>query len=244
MKNSVLAQAIDIVLPPRCVITGGMVERQGMIAPEGWAGLDFIGNPFCASCGISFEFEVEDKTHCAECLKDSPVFASARSALKYNDRSRDLILGFKHSDKIHAVQAFVPWLKRVGAEMIGEADFLVPVPLHRWRLLSRRYNQAAVIAFALGKDIGVKCLPDGLARVRATKSQGHMAMKERADNVRKAFAFNPRYAAQVKGKTIVLVDDVYTTGATVQECTKVLLKAGAKRVHVLTLARVVSSYEP
>ena len=220
-----------------------MVENQGMITPESWAGLDFIGTPFCESCGIPFEFEVEDKARCAECLKDEPGFASARAALKYNDGSRDIILGFKHSDKIHAVRSFTPWLKRVGAEMLSEADFLVPVPLHRWRLLSRRYNQAAVMAFALERETGVKSLPDTLARVRATKSQGHMAMKERAENVRKAFAFNGRYAAQVKGKVIVLVDDVYTTGSTVKECTKVLLKAGAKKVHVLTLARVVSSYE-
>jgi len=241
--RSFLSQAIDIVLPPRCVVTGEMVERQGMIAPKGWAGLDFIGVPFCASCGVPFEFEVEDKAHCAECLKDRPPFAAARCVLKYNDGSRDLILGFKHSDKIHAVQAFIPWLKRVGAEMLDEADVLVPVPLHRWRLLSRRYNQAAIIAFALGKDTGLKCLPDAIVRVRATPSQGHLSTEERLNNVHKAFAFNRRYTEQVKGKSLVLVDDVYTTGATVKECTKVLLTAGALRVHVLTLARVVHSYE-
>ncbi len=243
MNSSLLKQAVDIVLPPRCVVTGDMVERQGMMAPQAWAALDFIAAPFCGSCGIAFEFEVEDKTLCAECLVDMPPYKTARAALKYNDRSRDLILGFKHADKIHAVKAFIPWLKLAGEGMLGQADYLVPVPLHRWRLLSRRYNQAAVIAYALAKNTGLECLPDALARTRATTSQGHLTIKERQKNVRRAFAFNPRYQDQLKGKTIVLIDDVYTTGSTVRECTKVLLKAGAKAVHVLTLARVVKPYE-
>ncbi len=97
------------------------------------------------------------------------------------------------------------------------------------------------MAFALARETGLKCLPDALVRIRATPSQGHMDRKDRADNVRKAFAFNPRYADQVKGKTIVLVDDVYTTGSTVKECAGVLLKAGAAKVHVLTLARVANA---
>lgn len=241
MKPSILLEILDIILPPRCIVTGDIVERQGMISAQGFAGLYFIGFPHCSCCGVPFEFEVEGTAQCAECLKEPPGYETARSALKYNDRSRDVILGFKHADKTHAVTAFAPWLKRAGEGMLGQADFIVPVPLHRWRLLSRRYNQAALMAFALARETGVKCLPDALARVRATPSQGHMDRKDRADNVRKAFAFNMRYAGQVKGKTIVLVDDVYTTGSTVKECAKVLLGAGAAKVHVLTLARVANS---
>lgn len=232
-------QAVDAVLPPRCIMTGEIVPAQGMLAPKAWAELDFIADPHCAACGFPFDFATETESLCGTCLAERPPFESARSALKYNDASRSVIFGFKHGDKTEAVTAFMPWLKLAGANVLPQADFLVPVPLHRRRLIGRRYNQAAIIAFALGKETGIKVIPDMLVRTRHTPSQGHLKAKERFQNVKRAFAFNSKY--QVQGKTIVLVDDVYTTGATVAECTKVLLKAGAEKVHVLTLARVVKA---
>lgn len=235
LKNAAM-KAVDIVLPPRCVLSGDLVERQGMIAPAAWASLDFIAPPFCDCCGRPFEFEVGQGALCVECLEDRPSFNTARAPLKYNDASRDLILGFKHGDKTHAVLAFVPWLQRTGADMLAYADYLVPVPLHRWRFMRRRYNQAAIMAYALSKVTNIKCIPDLLMRMRPTATQGHLNPGERQKNVRKAFALNPR--CDVKGKNIVLIDDVYTTGATVKECAETLLKKGAARVDVLTLARV------
>ena len=237
--QSVLTQALDTVLPPRCVVNGEIVEVQGMISPQAWSELDFIGDPMCASCGFPFDFEVEEGSLCAGCLEHPPPYEKARSALTYNDISRDIILGFKHADKTHLVKAFVPWLRRAGQEMLQEADMIVPVPLHRRRLLARRYNQAALIAKALAKEQGLQCEVDLLERVKATPSQGHLRIKERYKNVRRAFALNPKAKVDVKGKTVLLIDDVYTTGATVKECTKVLLKAGASKVYVLALARVV-----
>lgn len=233
------ALAVDTLLPPRCVVTGDPVERQGMISPQAWLALDFIADPFCAKCGLPFEFEVDPGSHCAECLDHPPSFEAARAALKYNEASRDVILSFKHADKTHIVPTFVPWLMRAGGQMIARSDVILPVPLHYWRMLARRYNQSALIAEVLGKETGHPVLLDGLRRVRATPSQGHLTIKERAKNVRRAFALNPRYAEEIKGKTVLLVDDVYTTGATAKECTKTLLKGGARAVHVLTLARVV-----
>ena len=240
--SSVLAQAIDTVLPPRCVVTGDPVEVQGMVAPRAWAALDFIARPFCESCGFPFDFDVTGEgSLCASCLADPPSYGQARAALKYNDASRDMILGFKHADKTHAVRAFIPWLRRAGVEILEQADLLVPVPLHRWRLISRRYNQSALMVQTLAKDTGISCMLDALVRVRATPSQGHLNAKERFRNVKRAFAVHPQRANEIKGKTIILVDDVYTTGATVQECAQVLLKGGAAQVHVLTLARVVKA---
>ena len=232
-------QAVDTVLPPRCVVTGEMVDQQGMIAPEAWGQLDFIADPKCAQCGFPFEFEVEKGTLCAQCLDRPPPFETARNALKYNDASRDLVLGFKHADKLHAVLAFIPWMEKAGAEMLEDADYLMPVPLHRWRLLGRRYNQSAIIAQALSKSSKIPTMVDGLMRVRATPSQGYLKAVERHKNVKRAFKINPKRKTEIKGKTIVMIDDVYTTGATVKECTKELLKSGAARVHILTLARVV-----
>ncbi len=210
-----------------------------MLAPSVWGRLEFIAAPQCAACGWPFEFEVGEGSLCVACLARRPAYGMARSALKYNDASRDLVLGFKHADKTHAAPAFVPWMMTAGRDVLSGADLLVPVPLHRLRLIARRYNQAALIAHALAKCAKVPVLPDALLRIRSTPPQGHLNAKQRRRNVRKAFAVNPKRAKQVAGKTIVLIDDVYTTGATAEECARILLKAGARAVHVLTLARVV-----
>ena len=236
-------QAVDAVLPPRCAVSGEIVERQGAISPKAWLELDFIAEPFCVCCGFPFEYEVDKGAQCTSCLAHTPPFKQARSALKYNEASRNLILGFKHADKTHIVAAFMPWLKRCGADMLEAADYVVPVPLHRWRLLSRRYNQSALIAQMLGRECKVPVLIDALVRTRATPSQGHLTAKERVRNVKRAFGVNPQTSACLKGKTVVLVDDVYTTGATVKECSKALLKAGAAEVSVLSLVRVVRDGE-
>ena len=231
---------IDAVLPPRCPFTGKIVDSQGTVSPEAWGQLSFITAPQCHACGFPFEFAVpggSDGALCAACLADRPEYTKARSALVYNDASRDFILGFKHGDQTHSVVAMVPWLRQVGADILPDTDIIVPVPLHRWRLLRRRYNQAAIIGRAIAKECGKVFVADALLRTRATPTQGHLKARERADNVRKAFRLHPKRT--VAGKKILLVDDVYTTGATVRECVKVLKKAGAAEVFVLTLARAV-----
>lgn len=230
---------LDVVLPPRCPLSGEIVDAQGMLAPESWASLQFISDPVCSACGLPLELHIEGEAKCVACLKIPPVYGKGRSALVYDDISRDLILGFKHGDQIQSVPSFVPWLRQAGAKLLEDADILVPVPLHRWRLLRRRYNQAALLAQALGRATDKLCTPDILHRIRPTPSQGHLKAKERLKNVRKAFCLSPRYLWQIKGKNILLIDDVYTTGSTVSECTKVLLAGGAAQVNVLTLARVV-----
>jgi ComF family protein len=175
---------------------------------------------------------------CAGCIIQPPVFAAARSAMLYDDASKRLVLGFKHGDRTHPARALAAWMQRAGAAFWPGADLIVPVPLHRWRLFRRRYNQAALLARALSDLAGTPLLPDALLRLRPTPAQGHLSRKERQANVAGAFAVNPHYKAALAGKTVVLIDDVLTTGATANECSEVLLKAGAKVVNVLTLARV------
>lgn len=165
----------------------------------------------------------------------------ARAALAYDDASRGFILGFKHGDQTQSVVTMVPWLKAAGADLWPRVDVIVPVPLHRWRLLGRRYNQAALMGNVMSKAMGKSMVADALLRTRSTPSQGHLKPDERKKNVSKAFAMNPKRAANIVGKTILLIDDVYTTGATVRECAKILLAAGANEVAVLSLARVVKS---
>lgn len=233
-----IQQAVNTILPPRCILTGQFVDAQGTLSPEAWSQLEFIAEPCCETCGFPFDFEVEEGSLCASCIDFPPRFESARAALKYGEGSRQIILGFKHADKIHALPSLIPWIKRAGKSMLSCADLLIPVPLHYRRLLARRYNQSALIAYALSKETGIAVLPDGLKRIRSTPPQGHLSAKERYKNVRSAFAVTPEHAGTLKGKTVVIIDDVYTTGATVNECTKALKKAGVKAVHILTLARV------
>ncbi len=238
MQN-ILMGGLDHILPPRCPVTGDIVSAQGMVSPKAWGRLDLIAKPLCSHCGIPLDFEVEDNAKCMPCLDKPPIFNTARAAFKYGDVSRDLILGFKHGDKTHFVSAFIPFLEQAGRAMLERANYLIPVPLHPKRFVSRRYNQAALIAEALSKSSGIEHLPLAMKRVRSTPSQGHLNSEERAKNVQKAFDVNEKHHNLLVGKSIVLIDDVYTTGATVNECAKVLFKYGAKEVNVLSVARVV-----
>ncbi len=238
-----LSKIMDVILPPRCLVTGNTVDRQGMLAPEAWSELKFISVPQCFSCGFPFEFSLAeqgvDETLCLKCISIKNNFDSARAPLVYDDASREMILKFKHADQTHAIKTFIPWLRMAGQDVLSRADAIAPVPLHRWRLLLRRYNQAALLARGLASETGLRCEPELLIRNRATPSQGNRSADERHKNVRDAFQVNPRRLKNLANKTIVLVDDVYTTGATVNECARVLKKAGAAAVHVLTVTRVV-----
>jgi len=176
---------------------------------------------------------------CGACIADPPRFDRARAAMRYDDAARGLVLQFKHADATHAAPGYAKWMARAGADLIAGCDLIAPVPLHRWRLLWRRYNQSALLAQALGRASGKPVLPDLLIRRRATPSQGRLGRNQRFQNVAGAFALRPVHAGKLQGLRVLLVDDVMTTGATVAECAKVLKRAGAASVDVLTLARVV-----
>ncbi len=231
--------ALDAVLPPRCLSCGAVVAGEGALCPSCWAGLAFIAAPYCACCGLPFAFEVAPDALCGECLRAEPPFGRARAALCYDDASRPLVLAFKHGDGTHAAPAFARWMAQAAGELLREADLVVPVPLHRWRLFRRRYNQSALLARALARAAGKPVSARLLARRRPTPSQGGLSRSGRIANVRGAFAMRSRDRDRLRDRSVLLVDDVLTTGATVGECARVLRRAGAARVDVVTLARVV-----
>lgn len=235
-----MAAVFDLILPPRCLVSGEEVERTNMVSPLVWEQLEFISAPLCACCGIPFSYENDVRgVLCVSCISERPSYDMARTALVYNDMSRNLILKFKSADQMQAAHIFVPWLIVAGAEFIDEADYIIPVPLHRWRLFKRRYNQAAILAQSLSASSHIPVLLNTLKRMRRTAVQGSKACKSRQHNVRGAFeVFNPD-KIKLCGKTVILVDDVYTSGSTVKECAKTLKKAGVKQVFVLTVARTV-----
>lgn len=235
-----LRTALDAVLPPLCLRCGAVVAEPGALCASCWAGLHFVSAPFCPTCGHPFDVDPGSADClCGRCLAEPPPWGRARAVLCYDDASKPLLLRFKHADRLEAAPAFGRWMARVGADLLAEADLIIPVPLHRWRLLARRYNQAALLALAVGREAGRPVAADGLFRSRRTPPQGHFSREERRKNVKGAFALRP--GLDVIGKNVVLIDDVLTTGATVGECARLLRKNGAAAVDVLILGRVVLS---
>lgn len=227
---------LDLVIPPTCLRCSAVVGEPGALCPACFGMVDFLTGTLCERCGTPLGEGVTAGSLCGACAQHPPLYGRARAAFLYDDGSKALVLRFKHADRTEAAPAFARWMARAGAELVAAADVAVPVPLHRWRLFARRYNQAALLARRIARDGGLAFAADALVRVRRTESQGTFGRSGRAANVRGAFAV--RRPAAVEGRAVLLVDDVLTSGATVGECARTLLAAGARSVDVLTLARV------
>jgi ComF family protein len=228
--------AVDAVLPPRCLSCGTIVDMAGALCPDCFNGFTFIAQPFCRICGISLQAAVPEEPVCGACLRERPDYNRARAVFVYNAASKSLLLKLKHGDRTDAAVHLSRWMQRAGAELLDACDVIVPVPLHRWRLLWRSYNQAALLANALGKIAGKPVVPDALARIKATPSQGRLDRQSRRRNVARAFAVTR--GPMIAGKRVLLIDDVLTSGATAEACTRALLAGGAQQVDVLVLGRV------
>ena len=232
-----LRQLTDLVLPPRCPACRVIVDGDGQFCVDCWRQLEFITTPQCAICGTPFGHDRGAGAECGACLAVPPRFTTARAALAYGGAARSVLLAMKHGDRQHLARVMAPHMQRAAGDMLAGAVVLVPVPLHRWRLWRRGFNQAAVLALELARLSGAAADVEALVRVKATKPSVGMGRKARADNVRGAFRVVDK--RRIEGRTIVLVDDVLTTGATAEACARHLRRAGASNVHVLTFARVV-----
>ncbi len=232
-------RTLDVLLPPQCLRCGAMVDAPGVLCAPCWERIVFLGPPECDACGLPFEYDAGEGALCGACTRKRPPYRRARAAMVYDDASRRLVLAFKHGDRTDTAPAFGRWLVRAGGDLIADADLVAPVPLHWTRLFARRYNQAALLGHAVGRLAGIPVVPDVLVRHRRTPSQGRLSPSARHRNLRGAFAAPRSRVAAIKGRRVLLVDDVLTTGATAAACTRTLLRAGARAVDVLTLARVV-----
>ncbi|WP_282604189.1 ComF family protein [Pelagibius sp. Alg239-R121] len=242
-------RALDAVLPPTCAKCRVVVERNGTVCADCWKDLRFLAPPWCHSCGFPFEFEGAetvsqgrgnaDAPLCADCLHKPKSFDRARAALGYDDASRALILAFKHADRTETAMTLANWMALAGGDLLAAADVVVPVPLHWRRLFLRRYNQSALLAQKLAQSRGIAFHALVLERRRATRPQGHLSGTARHRNVAGAFRVRPSQRGQIEGRRVLLVDDVYTTGATIAACVASLRAGGAAAVDVLTLARVL-----
>jgi len=236
--SSLWKAAIDTLLPPRCAATGEIVDAPGMVSPEFWSQLQFIDDPFCKTCGIPFSFDISSDALCASCMERTPLFDQSRSSVTYNEASRKLVLAFKYGDRLHSVHTFAPWMIRAGQELIDRADFIIPVPLHHRRLRERRFNQSALLAQEIAVRTAKNYIPDALQRVRHTIQQKGLSIEERNRNIHGAFAISGGHHARFRNKNVLLIDDVFTTGATLNECARILKAGKAAVVNVLTIARV------
>jgi ComF family protein len=232
--------ALDLLLPPQCLTCDAPVDAPGRFCPDCFRQTGFVTEPFCVSCGAPFAHAGQGGRDrlCPNCRADKPPWGRARAALRYDLLSRRVVLAFKYGDHTEYAAALAPLMARAGAALLREAEVIVPVPLHRRRLIARRYNQAALLAQALARLSGKPAVPDALVRTKATVPLGDFGRAARAETVKGVFAMRPSRIGRIADRRVLLVDDVLTSGATCGACTRVLLEAGAAGVDVLVAARV------
>ncbi|HEY1980818.1 MAG TPA: ComF family protein [Xanthobacteraceae bacterium] len=238
--RTVLRATLDLALPPLCPACREPVEGRGL-CPACWSKLSFITRPYCERLGIPFVYDPGPGILSMEAIADPPAYHRARAAVRFDDVARALVHALKYGDRLDLAPMMGRWVSQAGRELLAEADALVPVPLHWRRLWARRFNQSAMLAAAIAKESGVPIAAGALKRVKPTVQQVGLSRTERAQNVQGAFRVPPEGNAVVRGRRLVLVDDVLTSGATVDGCARALLRAGAANVDVLIFARVAEA---
>lgn len=236
----VAQHVIEIVYPPSCISCQRAVQAAGLLCPHCWASMPFIERPYCERLGTPFAQHLGDGLISPEAFANPPVFHRARAVARYEGPARELVHNLKYGDRLELAAPMAEWMARAGAELVAEADLIVPVPLHRRRFFQRRFNQAATLAQVIARRGGKPFDPFALARVKKTRPQVGLTRAQRADNLQGAFRAPEDARLRIGGRNILLVDDVLTTGATANAASRVLLRAGAARVDVIVFARVVT----
>jgi ComF family protein len=237
--RAVFGVAVDVALPQLCASCREPVGSDGL-CPACWSRISFIAPPYCERLGIPFPYDPGPGVLSMEAISDPPAYRRARVAVRFDDVARALVHALKYGDRLDLAPMMGGWMATAGRVLTADADALIPVPLHWRRYWARRFNQSALLAEAITKASGVPVVLGALKRVKATPQQVGLSQSARALNVQGAFRVSPSGKAAVAGRRLILVDDVITTGATVDACARALLRAGAAEVSVLAFARVVA----
>lgn len=232
-----------VVYPPVCAGCGVLVGVHGGVCGTCWSSVRQIEKPLCDVLGTPFSHAMGDALISADAIADPPPFRRARASVLYDDVARSIVHRLKYKDRTDLATIMVRWMARAGDDLIVDSDCLISVPLHRRRFLARRYNQSAELARLLAKQIELPYLPGALVRKKATRPQVGLRAKARLENMRGAFSVPSSAKSAIFGRAVLLIDDVYTTGATVKAASHTLLKAGAGSVSVLTFARVAPGFQ-
>lgn len=232
------AKALALFVPNICLTCDNFVESQGGCCAKCWSTLRFVRKPLCPVMGSPFSVDMGDNFLSAEAIADPPPFERLRTVVLYDEMARRLVSSIKYADRTDLAPWVGDWMRVAGSELVAEADFIIPIPLHGRRLRSRRFNQSAELARRIAKTSGVTFLPEGLVRRRATRQQVGLTESERERNVSGAFSIPEQMRVHLTGRRILLVDDVYTTGATAKAATRALKRGGAASVDVLVFAKV------
>lgn len=234
-----LGAALGLVYPPTCIGCGSATAEPHALCPACWSGLRLIERPFCERLGTPFALDLGvGPLLSPRAIAEPPVFQRARAVALYDGTARDLVHRLKYGDRLDLGRAMARMMTSAGAELIAEADLLVPVPLHAFRLWRRRFNQAALLARSVARISGIPCDTHSLDRVKRTRPQVGLTRAQRAENLQGAFRVPAGAKPRLAGRRVLLIDDVTTTGATGNAASRALLRGGAKRVDLLTFATV------
>jgi ComF family protein len=234
-----LSLPAGLLFPPVCAGCLCRVSEPGALCGTCWPKLRFLEPPWCPVLGLPFSHDMGEGFLSAEAIANPPPFDRARAAVVYSGVARRMVQGLKYHDRTDLAPWMARWMLRAGSELVAEADLIVPVPLHWRRFFGRRFNQSAELGRTIAERSGLAFVPDAVRRVKQTRQQVGLKPQERVDNVRAAFSVTPEARALVAGRRVLVVDDVYTTGATVSAMAKALKRSGAGAVDVLTFARVL-----